>query len=318
MPGGPPGAPPRFAAGDALAGAGEAFANLAAAFRQDNTIALALAYGRLALHMSPDDPATLSTVADILDQLGQRESADALYARVDPASPYGFAARLRLAENLHERGDTDAAVRAFDRLAADAPERVEPLTAMGNALREKERFSEAAAAYGRAIGRLGTPETRHWSLFYMRGIAFERAKNWPAAEQHFKRALELQPDQPDVLNYLAYTWVDKGVNVVEAERMLRRAVEQRPNSGHIVDSLGWAFYRLGRFGEAVPLLERAAELLPEDPVILDHLGDGLWRVGRQLEANFQWQRALRSKPEPDLKVEIERKLREGLPAASTR
>lgn len=320
-PGGPPGTPPRFAAGSPLAGAGEAFANLAAAFRQDNTIALALAYGQLALHLAPDDPATLSTVADILDQLGQREAADALYARVEPASAYGFAARLRLAENQHERGNTDAAVRALERLATDTPERVEPLTVMGNALREKERFAEAAAAYGRAIERLGAPESRHWSLFYMRGIAFERAKNWPAAEQHFKRALELQPEQPDVLNYLAYTWVDKGVNVVEAERMLRRAVEQRPNSGHIVDSLGWAFFRLGRFAEAVPLLERAAELLPEDPVILDHLGDGLWRVGRQLEAIFQWQRALRSKPEPELKVEIEKKLRDGLaptPAAATR
>jgi tetratricopeptide (TPR) repeat protein len=321
--GGPPIAPPPLPASTPVAGASEALANLAAAFRQDNTVVLALGYGRLALYLKPDDSATLSIVADILDQLGQRAEADKLYARVDPASIHGFAARLRIAENLHETGETDGAVRALERLAVDRPDRIEPLMTMGNVLRQKERFAEAASAYGRAIERLGTPEPRHWALFYMRGIAFERAKNWPAAERHFKRALELQPDQPDVLNYLAYTWVDKGENIAEAERMLRRAVEQRPNSGQIVDSLGWAFFRLGRFEEAVPLLERAVELLPEDAVILDHLGDALWRVGRQLEAEFQWHRALRNKPEPELKVEIEKKLRDGMqplavPAAATR
>ncbi len=318
MAGGPPAAAPAFPANTPAAGAGEALANLAAAFRQDNTVALALGYGRLALYLNPDEASSLATVADILDQLGQRAEADKLYARVDPASVHGFAARLRIAENLHESGDTNGAVRALDRLAADRTDRIEALMTMGNILREKERFAEAASAYGRAVERLGTPEPRHWTLFYMRGIAFERAKNWPAAEQHFKRALELQPDQPDVLNYLAYTWVDKNQNIAEAERMLRRAVEQRPNSGQIVDSLGWAYFRLGRFEESVPLLERAVELLPEDAVILDHLGDALWRVGRFLEASFQWQRALRNKPEPDLKVEIEKKLRDGMPATATR
>ncbi len=316
--GGPPGPAPAFPTPNAVAGASEALANLAAAFRQDNTVALALGYGQLALYLKPDEPASLSTVADILDQLGQRAEADRLYARVDPASAHGFAARLRMAENQHETGDTNGAVRALERLAADRPDRIEPLMTMGNALREKERFAEAAAAYGRAIERLGTPEPRHWALYYMRGIAFERAKNWPAAEQHFKRALELQPDQPDVLNYLAYTWVDKGQNIEEAERMLRRAVEQRPNSGQIVDSLGWAYFRLGRFVEAVPLLERAVELLPEDAVILDHLGDALWRVGRQLEAAFQWQRSLRNKPDAELKADLEKKLRDGLRPVATR
>jgi len=311
--GGASAAAPAAAIPNGIAGAAEALANLAASFRQENTIGLALAYARMAVYLNPGDAAALATAGDILDQLEQRAEADALYMQVDAASPYGFAARLRVAENRHESGDTDGAVRLLDQLASERAERIEPLVTMGNALRERERFVEAAAAYGRAIARLGVPEQRHWSIFYVRGIAFERAKNWPAAEQHFKRALELQPDQPDVLNYLAYTWVDKGLNIVEAERMLKRAVEQRPNSGHIVDSLAWAYFRLGRFEEAVPLLERAVELLPQDATVLDHLGDGLWRVGRQLEATFQWRRALDNSPEPELKVEIEKKLRGGLP-----
>jgi tetratricopeptide (TPR) repeat protein len=312
--GAPASAPPFFPAPDAKRGAADALFNLAALFRQEATMANALSFGRLGLHLDPDSAMGLLTVAEILNQAGQRDAADALFARVAPDSSYGYVAQLRLAENQQERGNLAGALAALDRLARALPDRIDALTTMGNFLRVAERFPESAAAYGRALERIGAaPERRHWSVFYARGIAFERANNWPEAERHFKRALELQPEQPDVLNYLAYTWVDRNENLIEAERMLRRAVEQRPNSGHIVDSLGWAFFRLGRYEEAVPLLERAVELLPEDPVILDHLGDGYWRVGRRREAEFQWQRALRNKPEAELKAEIEKKLRQGMP-----
>ncbi|MFM7343753.1 MAG: tetratricopeptide repeat protein, partial [Tagaea sp.] len=312
--GAPAAAPPPFPAPDAKRGAADALFNLAGLFRQEATMANALAFGRLGLHLDPDSALGLLTVAEILDQTGQRDAADALFARVPADSPFAYVAQLRQAENHQERGELPAALAALERLARAHPDRIDALTTMGNFLRVAERFPESAAAYGRALERIGAaPERRHWTVFYARGIAFERAKNWPEAERHFKRALELQPEQPDVLNYLAYTWVDRNENLVEAERMLRRAVEQRPNSGHIVDSLGWAFFRLGRYEEAVPLLERAVELLPEDPVILDHLGDGYWRVGRRREAEFQWQRALRNKPEADLKIEIEKKLRQGMP-----
>jgi tetratricopeptide (TPR) repeat protein len=312
--GAPAAAPPPFPVPDARRGAADALFNLAALFRQEATMANALAFGRLGLHLDPESAMGLLTVAEILDKTGQRDPADALFARVPEASPFGYVAQLRTAENRQERGDLPGALASLERLARAFPDRIDALTTMGNFLRVAERFPESAAAYGRALERIGAaPERRHWTVFYARGIAFERAKNWPEAERHFKRALELQPEQPDVLNYLAYTWVDRNENLVEAERMLRRAVEQRPNSGHIVDSLGWAFFRLGRYEEAVPLLERAVELLPEDPVILDHLGDGYWRVGRRREAEFQWQRALRNKPEPELKIEIEKKLRQGMP-----
>lgn len=312
--GAPASAPPPFPAPDAKRGAADALFNLAGLFRQEATMANALAFGRLGLHLDPDSALGLLTVAEILDQTGQRDASDALFARVPADSPFAYVAQLRLAENRQERGDLAGALAALEALARAQPDRIDALTTMGNFLRVAERYPESAAAYGRALERIGAaPERRHWSVFYARGIAFERAKNWPEAERHFKRALELQPEQPDVLNYLAYTWVDRNENLVEAERMLRRAVEQRPNSGHIVDSLGWAFFRLGRYEEAVPLLERAVELLPEDPVILDHLGDGYWRVGRRREAEFQWQRALRHKPEAELKIEIEKKLRQGMP-----
>ena len=183
---------------------------------------------------------------------------------------------------------------------------------MGDLLRGKDRFAEAEAAYTRAIQRLPKVERSDWRLLYARGITYERTKRWPQAEADLLKALELEPDQPFVLNYLGYSWVDQGLNLDRAKAMLHRAVELRPDDGFIVDSLGWAYYRLGESDKAVTYLERAVELEPGDPVLNDHLGDVYWRVGRQREARFQWQRALTFKPEPDAVAAIQAKLANGL------
>jgi Flp pilus assembly protein TadD len=151
-----------------------------------------------------------------------------------------------------------------------------------------------------------------WSTYYARGISYERAKQWPKAEADFKKALELFPDQPLVLNYLGYSWVDQGMNVPEAFKMLRRAVELRPTDGYIIDSLGWAYYRLGQYPEAVRELEKAIELKASDPVNNDHLGDAYWRVGRKLEAKFQWNHARDLNPEPEDLERILKKIEHGL------
>jgi Flp pilus assembly protein TadD len=163
------------------------------------------------------------------------------------------------------------------------------------------------------IDQLASPTRANWNVFYSRGICNERSKDWPAAEADFKKALELFPDRADVLNYLGYSWIDQGVNLDEGMRMIRRAVEQKPDDGYIVDSLGWAYYRLGNFDEAVKHLERAVEIRPEDPTINDHLGDAYWKVGRQLEAKFQWSHAAALKPDPDELKKIEEKLKSGMP-----
>ncbi len=171
---------------------------------------------------------------------------------------------------------------------------------LGNILRGREAFAEAVDAYDEALARSPELQPYHWRLLYARGIALERANRWPRAEKDFLKALEFEPDQPFVLNYLGYSWVEQGKNLDEAQAMIRKAVELRPNDGYIVDSLGWVYYQLGNYEEAVRELERAVELRPEDPVINDHLGDAYWKVGRQLEARFQWKRALGLEPDADL------------------
>jgi Flp pilus assembly protein TadD len=181
-------------------------------------------------------------------------------------------------------------------------------------LRRTEAYTEAADAYSRAIDLIGTPEPRHWSLFYSRAICLERAKEWDRAEPDFRTALRLAPDQPMVLNYLGYSFLEMGVNLDEAMALIRRAVEQRPESGHIVDSLAWGYFLLGDYEAALTPMERASLLMPVDPIVTDHLGDVYWAVGRTREAEFQWRRALSFDPEPDLADRIRRKLEIGLDA----
>ncbi len=216
---------------------------------------------------------------------------------------------------VRRRGRTSRRRRARGR--RERPQRTDALRELGDLFRRKERFPEAEKAYGDAIARLPKVEPDDWRLFYARGIALERMGRWPDSEASLAKALELAPDQPLVLNYLGYSWVDQGQNLDRAKAMLHRAVELRPQDGFIVDSLGWAYFRIGEFDNAVTQLERAVELEPGDPVINDHLGDAYWRVGRLREARFQWQRALTLKPEADVVAQIEGKLERGLPATST-
>ncbi|HEY1980004.1 MAG TPA: tetratricopeptide repeat protein, partial [Xanthobacteraceae bacterium] len=177
-----------------------------------------------------------------------------------------------------------------------------------------KQFADCATSYGKAIDTLAKPEKSNWVMFYFRGICNERSHQWPAAEADMKKALELYPEQPLVLNYLGYSWVDQGQHMTEGMDMIRRAVDQRPDDGYIVDSLGWAYYRIGNYDEAVKNLERAVELKPEDPTINDHLGDAYWHVGRTLEAHFQWSHAKDLKPDPEDLPKIEAKLKNGLPS----
>ena len=298
------------------AGMAEALFNIASAFRQESGGQLALVYGRLALALTPDLPLGLLLVGEVLDGQGRQAEANALFNRIPRNSPFSWSARLRVAQNLYETGDVDGAIRDLRAMAAERTDRIDALLVLGTILRTKERHTEAVQVYDQAIARTTPIEQRHWTLFYSRAISLERSKQWARAEQDFLKALELQPEQPDVMNYLAYSWVEQGVNYERAQKMLERAVELRPNAAHIVDSLGWVLYRTGKIAQSVPVLERAVELVPDDPTLLDHLGDALWSVGRREEARFQWRRSLQTKPGPDpeLKTQLERKLRDGLPA----
>ena len=298
-------------------GAAESLFGVASALLQENASKAAIIYARLAVYLKPEFDAGNMLLGENLEAFGKYERAIAAFEKIPRESPLSWTARLRIAIDLDDSERTDEAIALLRRLAAERPERSDALISMGDMLRGKERWLESVSAYDAAFERIGTPERRHWRPLYARGISLERSRQWQRAEQDFLTALELAPDQPFVLNYLGYSWVDQGVNLNRALEMIERAVDLRPNDGYIIDSLGWAHYRLNNYQLAVNYLEQATEILPGDPTINDHLGDALWRVGRRVEANFQWRRALTLGIEEDADIieAIKDKLAHGLLAS---
>ncbi len=278
----------------------------------------AVIFGRLTLQMRPDYDLAKLLLGDLMAQQQHVDVALQTYRTVEASSPMYWRGRLKVAAALDELGNTDEATKLLQSMVDERKDRSDAAQSMGDMLRMKEKFVDAAKAYDVAIQRTPKPEGRDWTLFYSRGIAEERSNQWPKAEADFRKALELAPEQPYILNYLGYSWVDQGINVEEGKKLLEKAVKLRPNDGAIIDSLGWANYRLGDYTHAVDLLEKAVALTSTDWTVNDHLGDAYWRIGRKLEAKFQWQRALVLKPEADKVKAIETKIDSGLPDAPTK
>jgi tetratricopeptide (TPR) repeat protein len=295
------------------AGAAEVLYGLGSALGRRGGEDLGLVYLQLALYLVPSHPLALLSLGDLYEAMKKPELANKTYERVPLNSPLQRNAQIQLALNLDTLEKTDEAKASLEKLIAANPGDLEAIMALGNVLRGRKQFAECADVYTKGIDTITKTEKSNWVIYYFRGICLERAKQWGRAEADLKKSLDLFPDQPHVLNYLGYSWIDQGLNLDDGMRMIKRAVEQRADDGYIVDSLGWAYYRLGNMEEAVKHLERAVELKPEDPTINDHLGDAYWRVGRTLEARFQWSHARDLKPEPDDLVKIEEKLKAGLP-----
>jgi len=301
---------------DARQGIAEALFDVASALHQEGVEETALVYGQIALHLRPDFPLVRLMIGDLMTSRDQPEGALAQYRAIGGDPDLGWAARQRAADTLSRLERLDEAVATLEGMAAERADRPEPLIRVGDLLRAGKRFGDAVKAYDRALARVKVPESRNWSLYYARGMALERLDRWAEAEADLLKALELNPEQPFLLNYLGYSWVDRGVNLDKARGMIEKAVRLKPDDGYITDSLGWVLYLLGDAGKAVPVMERAVELRPLDATINDHLGDVYWAVGRKAEARFQWQRALSNaddKEDGKLIATVRDKLERGLP-----
>ncbi|WP_213774173.1 tetratricopeptide repeat protein [Bradyrhizobium sp. dw_78] len=295
-------------------GAAEALYGIGATLTRRGGEDLALVYLQLALYLAPNHPLALLALADLHESVKKPQLAIKIYERVPASSPLKRNAQIQLATDLDASDRSDEAIKILKSVIADDPKDLEAIMALGNVERGRKKFADCSDTYSRAIDVLPDPNDKNNTVYYYyRGICEERSHQWPKAEADMRKALELQPDQPHVLNYLGYSWIDQGTNLDEGMKMIKRAVDQRPDDGYIVDSLGWAYYRIGNYDDAVKNLERAIDLKPEDPTINDHLGDAYWRIGRKLEAKFQWAHARDLKPEPDDLPKIEAKIQNGLP-----
>lgn len=288
--------------------------SIGGALNRDGAEDTVMMYLQLSRALDKDAADTLILLGGIAEKAEQPEKAISYYRQVPEGSPMRRISELQLGLTLAQTDKVDEARKHLQALIASDPNDVRSYLAYGSVLSDAKDYKAMAENYDRAIEIIGPrPQRNHWSVFFQRGIAYERLKQWEKAEPNFNKALELNPEQPQVLNYLGYSWVDMNRNLQEGLEMIKKAVELRPDDGYIVDSLGWAYYRLGRFEEAVVELERAIELRAGDATINDHLGDAYWRVGRKLEATYQWKRALASEPEETEIPKIQAKIDKGLP-----
>lgn len=299
---------------DAKAGLAEMFLNVAAAIQNENDSVYTLLYARAAEQLSSGDAEIILQVGQTLDKLGRYDLANATYSRVARDDPAFHAAELGRAESLRKAGKLDAAIEVLQQLARSHGDMPLVQATLGDLLRQNRDMAGANAAYGKAIDLYGADNPQSWLAHYTRGITYERLGQWPEAEADFRTALKLNPGQPQVLNYLGYSLVERKENLDEALKLIQQAAAAQPDNGAIIDSLGWAEYRMGRYQDAIVDMEKAILLEPVDPVVNDHLGDVLWAVGRETEAKFQWQRALSFNPEEADAARIRRKLQIGLDA----
>lgn len=299
---------------DGKDGLAEAFFTVAAALNGETDDAYTLLHARIASALRPNDKPSILMIATLLEKQGQYDLAIDAYAKIPSTDPAFPISEIGRAEASFSADRKDAALEILTALVRSHPEDLDALVALGNGQRRVENFVDAIKTYDQVIARLPTVNPGQWPLYYSRGISHEQMGNFDLAEADFRVALNLNPNQPDVLNYLGYSLVDRGLKLDEAMGMIKRAVAARPNSGYIVDSLAWAYYRLGKYPEALAPMEKASLLEPVDPIVTDHLGDVYWANGRTREAEFQWRRALSFNPTEKDATRIRKKLELGLDA----
>ncbi|MDR3518032.1 MAG: tetratricopeptide repeat protein [Azospirillaceae bacterium] len=315
----PPPPPPPLTARQGMA---FALYDIASALSQEEVPGLAMLYARVGLFLSPDLDLCQLLVGDILAARGRDDEALAAYRKVggDAGTRHNgiaWLAVLRQVDELKRLDRLPDAIELLRTLVAQRPERTDSMLELGETYRDANRYDEAIATFQKAITQAAKTGSTPWTLFYARGLTYDKMGDWARAEPDLVKAAELNPEQPFLLNYLGYSWVDRGIKLDQARKLIERAVALRPDDGFIIDSLGWALYRQGDFNGALGQLEKAVQLKPLDPTLNEHLGDVYWQLGRHREARYQWQRALKESDDKKQIGVLQTKLDQGLPKRQT-
>jgi len=291
---------------DAIA---ELFNTIASSFRSDFTNDFSIIYSYFSLYLKKDLEVAQLYLAELLENNNKFEEANTLYEKIKPSSSFYWHSKLKKARNLELLGNNKESISILEEMSNEKKDRYDSLKLLGDIYRNYDKYGEAIKFYNEAVIRIKKISSEHWDLLYSRGMAYERNNQWELAEKDFLKILELRPDQPDVLNYLGYSWIEQDINLDQAKKLILKAVNLKPRDPYIADSLGWAYYNLKEYKKAVEELERAVSLKPTDPIINDHLGDAYLKVNRELEALYQWEKAIQFNPEKDLRIKIEKKIK---------
>ena len=283
---------------------------------QGEPIPLALVFSRVAELARPDMVEARLLSARMLRLSKEYRGALASIQGLSPQGAFGIDVMLEQARNLQELNRGDEALGLLESAIVRYPQSRRARVELGEAYRRLERYEEAVDAFSSAIALVSEPRARDWFLYFLRGVGYEKLGRLAETEADLRRALALSPDEPNVLNYLGYLYLEQGRNLDEARQLISRAVELRPDDGFIIDSLGWAYFMSGQYEDAVRHLEQAVAVEPGDPTINEHLGDAYWQVGRTIEARFRWKAAMDSEPEAAQSRRLMSKLDVGLDIAN--
>ena len=287
----------------------ELFSTIASTFNSDFTNNFSIIYSHFSLYLKKDFEVAQLYLAELLESDKRYLDANNLYKNIKPSSSFYWHAKLKKARNLELLGENENSILILKKMSNEKKDRYDALKLLGDIYRNYDKYNEAIKYYNEGVSRIKQIEVTHWELLYSRGIAYERNDEWNLAEKDFLKILELIPDQPDVLNYLGYSWIEQNINLDQAKKFILKAADIRPMDPYIIDSLGWAYFNLKEYDKAVKELERAINLKPTDPIINDHLGDAYLKVNRELEAMYQWKKAIDFKPENDLEKKIKKKIK---------
>ena len=287
----------------------ELFSTIASTFNSDFTNNFSIIYSHFSLYLKKDFEVAQLYLAELLESDKRFLDANNLYKNIKPSSNFYWHAKLKKARNLELLGENENSILILKKMSNEKKDRYDALKLLGDIYRNYDKYNEAIKVYNEGVSRIKQIEVTHWELLYSRGIAYERNNEWNLAEKDFLKILELMPDQPDVLNYLGYSWIEQNINLDQAKKFILKAADIRPMDPYIIDSLGWAYFNLKEYDKAVKELERAINLKPTDPIINDHLGDAYLEVNRELEAIYQWKKAIDFKPENDLEKKIKNKIK---------
>ncbi len=299
-------------------GEAEALFNIGTIFRGYQSD-ISQIFTALALYLNPQHDVALISMADLLENSQRYDEAIAKYNQISPQSPVYFMAQLKVASIYMVKKDNQKALKKLENLLEQYPDDYQILFNLGEVNRVMNQQKVAIKYYNKALKVAPKAVKKDWTVYYALGMAYERNGQWKKAEEVLQKALKVSNRHPFVLNYLGYSWLQHNENSNEALYMIFEAYRQNPEDGHIMDSLGWALYRMGKYEDAIKVLERAAEYLPGNAIVCDHLGDAYWLVGRKDEARFQWQHALTLKEDAEElnKEVIRQKITRGIQAPAT-
>jgi tetratricopeptide (TPR) repeat protein len=246
---------------------------------------------RLALYLNPSNDGALLSLGQIEQDMKAPEMAEAAWSQIPAASPFAPQAALLRIWSLRGRGENDTALDLIEQRLKASPDDLTLTVEKADVLHDQGKDQDALKVINDRIAAKGEGDMT-WQAWFITAIAYDSVDDWAKAEAAINKARALNAQRPEILNFLGYGWIDRGLHIQDGMDLVRQAMALNPHSGAIVDSLGWGYYKLGDYEQALTYVEQAVQMEPSDAEVNEHLGDVYKALGRTAEARYEWQRVL--------------------------